>query len=140
MTTSLLRRAAVTAFLATIAAAAPAAAQGAKAGAPKSLAGQWAGTVTVPLRDSSIVAPVVYNFADSAGTVVGTAMVPGQGMGPISHVVREGDKVRFRVTVKHAEKTRLLEHEAVLGADGALEGMVNLDAKPVAKFRIAPKK
>lgn len=106
----------------------------------KSIAGQWAGTVTVKLGDSTIVAPVFYTFVDSAGATGGSAMVPGQGMGPISNYVRTGDAIRFRVTAKQAEKLRLLEHGGTLGADGALEGMVTLESKPVAKFRIAPKK
>lgn len=104
------------------------------------LAGQWAGTVTVKLGDSTIVAPVFYTFVDSAGATTGTAMVPGQGTGPISNYARTGDTIRFRVTAKQAEKLRLLEHQGTLDAGGALEGMVTLDNKPVAKFRIAPKK
>lgn len=106
----------------------------------KALAGQWAGTVTVKLGDSTIVAPVFYTFVDSAGATTGTAMVPGQGTGPISNYARTGDTIRFRVTAKQAEKLRLLEHEGKLDAGGALEGMVTLENKPVAKFRIAPKK
>lgn len=109
---------------------------GAKAAA---IAGQYAGTVTVQLGDSTIVAPVFYTFADSAGATVGSAMVPGQGTGPVSHFVRTGDAVRFRVTAKQADKLRLLEHDAKVAADGVMEGMVNLDGKPVAKFRIVPK-
>lgn len=105
-----------------------------------SVAGQYAGTVTVQLGDSTIVAPVFYTFADSAGATVGSAMVPGQGTGPVSHFVRTGDAVRFRVTAKQADKLRLLEHDAKVAADGVMEGMVNLDGKPVAKFRIVPKK
>ncbi len=92
------------------------------------------------LGDSTIVAPVFYTFVDSAGATAGTAMVPGQGTGPISNYVRAGDVVRFRVTAKQAEKIRLLEHEGTMDAGGALDGMVSLDGKPVAKFRIAPKK
>lgn len=108
--------------------------------AAKSIAGQWAGTVTVKLGDSTIVAPVFYTFVDSAGATGGSAMVPGQGTGPISNYVRTGDAVRFRVTAKQADKIRLLEHDGAIGADGALEGMVMLEGKPVAKFRIATKK
>jgi hypothetical protein len=52
-------------------------------------------------------------------------------------VVRTGSRLRFRVT---APEGRLLEHDGTFGADGALEGMVNMDNLPVAKFRIAPKK
>lgn len=110
------------------------------ASAARPLTGQWAGTVTVKLGDSTIVAPVFYTFVDSAGATGGSAMVPGQGTGPISNYARTGEMIRFRVTAKQAEKIRLLEHEGTLGADGALEGMVSLDSKPVAKFRIAPKK
>ena len=75
-------------------------------------------------------------------------MVPGQGTGTISNVVKEGSKVRFRVTVSASTaaaagapgKERFLDHDGVVGADGAIEGMVNLDSKPIAKFRIAPVK
>jgi hypothetical protein len=105
-----------------------------------SIAGTWTGTATVPLGDSAIVVPVFYTFAEGAGGITGTAMVPGQGAGPISNVVRDGAAVRFRVTVKQGEKQGWLDHDGKLGADGAIEGIVNLDSKPVAKFRILPKK
>jgi hypothetical protein len=108
--------------------------------APPSIVGTWTGTATVPLADSAIVVPVFYTFTEGPGGVAGTAMVPGQGAGPISNVVREGTAIRFRVTVKQADKVGLLDHDGKLGADGAIEGMVNLDNKPVAKFRISPKK
>jgi hypothetical protein len=62
-------------------------------------------------------------------------MVPGQGTGTISQVVRDGARLRFRVT---AGEGKLLEHDGVVAANGAIEGFVNLDGKPVAKFRIAP--
>lgn len=127
--------------------AAPLAAQGTRAkggkskGAPvstsPSIVGTWSGTATVPLKDSSIVVPVVYTFSQAGSAVEGMAMVPGQGTGPISGVVRSGSQISFRVT---APEGRVLEHEGVLGADGAIDGMVRLDAKPVAKFRITPKK
>jgi hypothetical protein len=116
----------------------PAAAK--KAPAAPSIAGTWTGTATVPLADSAIVVPVFYTFAEGPGGITGTAMVPGQGTGPISNVVRDGAAIRFRVTVKQADKVGLLDHDGKLGADGAIEGMVNLDNKPVAKFRISPKK
>jgi hypothetical protein len=67
-------------------------------------------------------------------------MIPGQGSGPISNVVRSGSTIRFRVTVTQAEKQGLLEHDAKVGADGAIEGMVNLDNKPIAKFRVVQSK
>jgi ABC-type phosphate transport system substrate-binding protein len=135
--------------------ASPAAAQKAPAGKPSgaratpaaaapSLLGQWAGTVTVQLGDSTITAPVFYTFAESGGATTGTAMVPGQGTGPISNVVRSGAGVKFRVTAKQGEPgketLRHLEHDGAIGADGAMAGMVTLDGKPVAKFRIMPKK
>ena len=106
------------------------------AAAAPNMVGTWTGTATVPLKDSTIVVPVIYNFTQSAGTIGGMAMVPGQGQGPISNVVRDGAKVQFRVT---APEGRLLEHDGKFGADGAIEGMVNLDKLPIAKFRIVPK-
>jgi hypothetical protein len=107
-----------------------------KGAAAPSLVGTWSGTATVPLKDSSIVVPVTYNFTQTAGTLGGMAMVPGQGSGPISNVVRDGARVQFRVT---APEGKLLEHDGKLGADGAIEGLVNLDKLPVAKFRIVAK-
>jgi hypothetical protein len=111
-----------------------------KAPAAPSILGAWSGTATVPMPDSAIVVPVFYTFAEGPGGITGTAMVPGQGAGPISNVVRDGAAIRFRVTVKQGDKQGLLDHDGKLGADGAIEGMVNLDNKPVAKFRIVPKK
>ena len=108
----------------------------APAAAVPTLVGTWTGTATVPLKDSTIVVPVIYTFTQTAGTTAGTAMVPGQGTGPISNVVRDGAKVQFRVT---APEGKLLEHDGKFGADGAIEGMVNLDKLPIAKFRIVPK-
>lgn len=101
------------------------------------LAGIWSGTATVPLGDSTIVVPVTYTFVESGATIAGTAMVPGQGTGPIANVTRDGMRLRFRVT---APEAKLLEHDGNFGADGAIEGMVNLDGKPVAKFRITPRR
>lgn len=112
-------------------------AKGGAVPASPALVGTWSGTATVPLKDSSIVVPVVYTFSQAGAEIGGVAMVPGQGTGPISGVVRSGSQVSFRVT---APEGRVLEHEGVLGADGAIDGMVRLDAKPVAKFRITPKK
>lgn len=108
-------------------------------GVTPSLVGSWSGTATIPLKDSSIVVPVLYTFTQAAASapIVGTAMVPGQGSGPISHVVRAGAQVRFRVT---APEGRVLEHDGVLGADGALDGTVSLDGKPLAKIRVTPRK
>ena len=63
-------------------------------------------------------------------------MVPGQGSGPISNFVQTGSRIQFRVT---APEGKLLEHDGTLGADGSIEGMVNLDNAPIAKFKIAPK-
>lgn len=111
----------------------------------KPIAGSWVGTATVPMPDTSIVVPVFYTFVDGPNGVSGTAMVPGQGNGPISNVVRNGDNMRFRVTVKQTtkegvEKTALLEHDVKFAADGAIEGMVNYENKPVAKIRITQNK
>ncbi len=108
--------------------------KGAEVAAP--LVGAWAGTATVPLKDSSIVVPVMYTFTQTGGAIGGVAMVPGQGTGPISNVVRSGAKLQFRVT---APEGKLLEHDGNFGADGAIEGLVNLDKLPVAKFRITLK-
>ena len=101
------------------------------------LIGGWSGTATVPLPDSVIVVPVLYTFTQSGTTIAGQAMVPGQGTGPISNVVLTGKQVRFRVT---APEGRLLEHDGKFGADGSIEGMVNMDNQPIAKFKIAPRK
>jgi hypothetical protein len=99
------------------------------------ITGSYAGTAMVPLGDSTIVVPVSYLFTGTGATTGGTAMVPGQGTGAISHVVREGQKLRFRVT---APENKLLEHDGIIAANGTIEGFVNLDNKPVAKFKIAP--
>jgi hypothetical protein len=113
-------------------------AKGPSAASPASptLVGNWAGTATVPVGDSTIVVPVFYTFTQAGTAIGGTAMVPGQGSGPISNVVRDGTRVRFRVT---APEGKLLEHDGVMGAVG-IEGMVNLDNLPIAKFKIAPSK
>lgn len=100
------------------------------------LIGGWSGTATVPLPDSVIVVPVLYTFTQAGTAVTGQAMVPGQGTGPISHVVLSGKQVRFRVT---APEGKLLEHDGTFGADGSIEGMVNLDKQPIAKFKITPR-
>lgn len=125
--------------------------KGAKAPAP-SLVGNWQGTASVPLKDSTITVPVLYTFTQSGSTISGTAMVPGQGSGPISNVVVSGKQVRFRVTATPvpskpvpgkpapaAPTPKELEHEGAFTADGALEGFVNLDKQPIAKFRIVAK-
>ncbi len=104
--------------------------------ASQTLVGAWSGTATVPLPDSAIVVPVFYTFTQVGAAIAGTAMVPGQGSGPISNVVRSGKQVRFRVT---APEGKLLEHEGAFGADGSIEGMVNLDKQPIAKFKIMPR-
>ena len=52
-------------------------------------------------------------------------------------VVLTGKQVRFRVT---APEGRRLEHDGTFGADGSIEGMVNMDNQPIAKFKIAPRK
>ena len=101
------------------------------------LLGGWSGTATVPLPDSVIVVPVLYTFTQLGNTIAGQAMVPGQGTGPISNVVVNGKQVRFRVT---APEGKLLEHDGTFGADGSIEGMVNMDKQPIAKFKIAPRK
>ncbi len=100
------------------------------------LVGGWSGTATVPLPDSVIVVPVLYTFTQSGTTFSGQAMVPGQGTGPISNVVLTGKQVRFRVT---APEGKLLEHDGKFSADGSIEGMVNLENQPIAKFKIAPR-
>ena len=107
------------------------------ASASPALIGGWSGTATVPLPDSVIVVPVLYTFTQSGTTIAGQAMVPGQGTGPISNVVVLGKHVRFRVT---APEGKLLEHDGMFGADGSIEGMVNMDRQPIAKFKIAPRK
>lgn len=117
------------------------------------LIGNWSGTASVPLGDSTITVPVLYTFTQSGGSVGGSAMVPGQGQGPISAVSVNGGKVRFTVTAtanpakpvpgKPAPPPptpKALEHDGAFTADGAIEGFVNLDKQPVAKFRITPKK
>jgi hypothetical protein len=131
------------------------AAQGSKAAAAPaaipSLVGSWAGTASVPLKDSSLTVPVLYTFTQSGTSIGGNALVPGQGAGPISHVVVDGKKVRFRVTASATPAAaqpgkpapapaapKELEHEGAFTADGAIEGFVNLDKQPVAKFRIMP--
>ncbi len=101
------------------------------------LVGAWMGTATVPLKDSSIVVPVFYTFTQTGTTIGGTAMVPGQGSGPIANVVQTGTHVAFRVT---APEGKLLEHDGAFTKDGGIEGMVSLDKLPIAKFKIAPKK
>ena len=106
------------------------------ASAAPSLVGTWSGTATVPLKDSTIVVPVIYTFTKTGDAIGGMAMVPGQGQGPISNVVRDGAKLQFRVT---APEGRLLEHDGKFGADGSIEGMVNLDKLPIAKFKIVQK-
>ncbi|MCC6244640.1 MAG: hypothetical protein IT353_17480 [Gemmatimonadaceae bacterium] len=115
---------------------AKAGAVGAKAAVAPALAGVWTGTATVPLPDSAIVVPVIYTFTQSGTTIGGTAVVPGQGSGAISNVTRSGARLQFRVT---APENRLLEHDGTFAADGSLEGMVNMNNQPVAKFKIAPK-
>lgn len=117
-------------------------AQTRKASAPAAapaptLLGTWSGTATVQLGDSAIVVPVNYTFTQAGSTVAGTAMVPGQGAGPIGNVVREGKRLRFRVT---APEGKQLEHDGAFVSDDAIEGIVTLDSLPVAKFRIAAKR
>jgi hypothetical protein len=101
------------------------------------LQGSWNGTATVQLGDSTLTVPVLYAFTTTNGTTTGTATVPGQGSGPISNVVREGTRIRFRVT---APEGRLLEHDGQMGTEQVIEGMVFMDQKPLAKFRITPAK
>jgi hypothetical protein len=127
--------------LALLLAAAPVSAQrksvaAAAAAATPAIVGIWSGTATVPLGDSTVVVPVTYTFAQTGATISGTAVVPGQRSGPIANVVRDGRRLRFRVT---APEGKLLEHDGTFGTDGAIEGMVNMDNLPVAKFRIAPR-
>jgi hypothetical protein len=133
-------------------ASAPSSQQASKASAP-SVVGGWQGTASVPLKDSTLTVPVLYTFTQNGAAIGGTAMVPGQGAGPISNVVIDGRKIRFRVTatatpakpapgkpVPPAPKPNELEHDGAFTADGAIEGMVNLDKQPIAKFRIQPAK
>ena len=108
----------------------------AKPMAPPALTGVWTGTATVPLPDSAIVVPVIYTFTQAGTTIGGTAVVPGQGSGAISNVIRTGTRLQFRVM---APENRLLEHDGTFAADGSLEGMVNMNNQPVAKFKISPK-
>lgn len=116
------------------------------------LVGSWQGTASVPLKDSTITVPVFYTFTQSGATIAGTAAVPGQGSGPISNVVIAGKSVKFRVTatalpakpvpgkpVPPPPTPKELEHDGMFTADGAIEGFVNLDKQPIAKFRIVPK-
>lgn len=105
--------------------------------AAPAIVGTWSGTATVPLKDSSLVVPVIYTFTQTGSTIGGTATVPGQGAGPISDVTRDGGQLRWRVT---APEGRILEHDGAFTPDGAIEGMVNLDKQPVARFRIVPRK
>lgn len=108
----------------------------AKATAPvatPTVVGAWMGTATVPLPDSAIVVPVLYTFTQSGPAIAGTAMVPGQGTGPISNVVQSGRSLKFRVT---APEGRLLEHDGAFAADGSIAGMVSLDKQPIASFKI----
>lgn len=105
------------------------------------ITGRYVGTATVPLGDSTIVVPVTYVFTGVAPAIGGTAVVPGQGSGAISNVVREGNRLRFRVLASQPQGKgpgTVLEHDGTIAADGSIEGFVNLDGKPVAKFRIAP--
>lgn len=102
--------------------------------APVALDGAWSGMATVQFGDSTITVPVMYTFVTTNGATGGTATVPGQGSGQISNVVREGTRVRFRVS---APEGRVLEHDGQVG-DQQIEGMVSMDQKPLAKFRIAP--
>jgi hypothetical protein len=101
------------------------------------LVGTWSGKATVQLGDSTLVVPVSYTFTQAGASVSGMAMVPGQGSGPIGNVVREGSRLRFRVT---APEGKHLEHDGAFVADGGIEGIVTLDSLPVAKFRITPQK
>ena len=101
--------------------------------AESSLIGTWMGTATVPLPDSVITVPVLYTFIQNATAIGGTAFVPGQGMGAVSNVVRDGVRIQFRVA---APEGRMLEHDGKFVADGSIEGLVNLNNQPVAKFKI----
>lgn len=126
----------VSTLIGTPAVAQPSAKRAPAAAATPTIVGQWVGKATVPLPDSTIVVPVFYTFTQTAGSIGGNAMVPGQGTGPISHVVQNGSRIQFRVT---APEGKLLEHDGTFNADGSIEGMVNLDNAPVAKFKISPK-
>lgn len=104
--------------------------------AAPSLVGTWSGTATVAFGDSSLTVPVVYTFTQDGTAIGGTAMVPGQGTGPISEVVRAGSQLTFRVG---APEGKVLDHEGAFTGDGAIEGTVKLDKQPVARFRITTK-
>jgi hypothetical protein len=150
----LLRRVRLAAVLSTVFAV-PVSAQTAKAAKPTAptVVGAWQGTASVPLKDSTLTVPVLYTFTQTGDAIGGSALVPGQGSGPISHVVIDGKTIRFRVTATTmpakpvpgkpappAPKPNELEHDGTFTADGAIEGFVNLDKQPVAKFRIVPSK
>jgi hypothetical protein len=96
------------------------------------LVGSWSGTATIPLKDSSIVVPVTYTFTREGSAISGSAFVPGQGTGPIAALKHDSSSVRFTVIAPQGA----LEHQGTVLRDGAIEGMINLDKLPVAKFRI----
>ena len=123
-------------LLSTPIAAQPKAKRSIPAATAPSLVGTWTGTAKVAFGDSTIVVPVIYTFTETAGAMGGSAVVPGQATGTVSNVTRDGKRVQFRVTPKEGQP---LEHDATFGADGALEGTVNMESKPVAKFRITVK-
>ena len=75
------------------------------------------------------------------GEILKLAMVPGQGMGQISNVVRDGARVKFRVTLSAevgAGEVRQLEHDGTITATRDMEGMVHMKEKPIASFKISP--
>ncbi len=109
------------------------------------LIGSWNGTASIPLGDSTVNVPIVYTFTSANGSISGTATVPGMGTGKISNIVPNGSRISFRLTVPASiaasagatgQGDRQLDHEGTLSADGTIDGMINYDAKPVAKFRI----
>jgi len=100
--------------------------------AQPSLIGTWIGTATIPLPDSALVVPVTYTFTQGPQGITGTAFVPGQGTGPISAVVRDSTKIRFKLETPQG----IVDHEGTFQADGSIKGMIYLDKQPVAEFRI----
>jgi len=111
------------------------------------LVGTWTGTASIPLKDTSLVLPVTYTFTEGPTGITGTGFVPGQGGGPITGIVRDSTHIRFTVTATQTPARgapppvpSVLEHEGTVLKDGSMEGMINLNKLPVAKFVIRKQK